>query len=129
MTYTGSLPKFAAVHRDHTIELDDGVYVVFQIVAIPGTRMTQILDAHRSEEGTVLREDIGPDVLEAGIGKFYSSVESTPVEFTASDAAEVWETWPDWARAELYVAVETYSTRGPVADPKGGSTRNVNGGS
>ena len=123
---TSALPRFSDVHQDHTVQLADGVYVVFQVVAIPGARYNEILEECRGDDGKVRIEDTGVPILTAGINRVYSSVESTPIEFTQADAEEIWETWPEWARTDVYSTVIAYSTRGPAADPFSGSTRNGN---
>lgn len=112
-----ALPKLSDVGRDHTITLDDDLTVTFQLRPIPGSRYQSIIDAHRDDEGRASHEAVAVDMLTAGISAVYSSVESTPTPFAETDAVELWEQWPEWARTQVYSAVIAYSTRGPAADP------------
>lgn len=118
-----ALPKITQTGTDHTITLDDDLTVTFHLTPIPGKTYQAILDDHRDDDGKVTHDDVAVEMLDAGIATVYSSVESTPQPFTADDATEIWETWPDWARMNVYQAVVTYSTRGPAADPFDASAR------
>jgi hypothetical protein len=122
-----ALPKLGTLTRDHVITLGDDLVVTFQLVPIPGSEYTKILDAHRSEDGKAAHEDVAVDILAAGISNVYSSVESTPAPFEAADANELWTEWPEWARWQVYLAVVAYSTQGPGANPFGKSPEKENG--
>jgi len=39
-------------------------------------------------------------------------------EFDPDDAAEIWGTWPNWAKESVYQAVLKFSQRAPGSDPK-----------
>lgn len=123
-----TLPRITAhVSTDHVIVLDDDLTVTFRVVPIAGSKYAAIIDQHRDAEGVASHEAVAVDMLTAGIDVVYSSVESTPSEFTHADAVELWEQWPEWARWNVYRAVIDYSTRGPAADPFGKSRQNENG--
>lgn len=112
-----TLPTITQVTLDHTITLDDDLVVTFRLVPIPGSKFQRILDDHRDADGRSPNTAIAVDLITAGISEIYSSVESTPAVFTDADARELWETWPDWARWDVFSAVLTYATKGPAADP------------
>jgi hypothetical protein len=122
-----ALPKLGTLTRDHVITLGDDLVVTFQLTPIPGSKYTQILDAHRGEDGKAAHEDVAVDILTAGIANVYSSVESTAVPFGQADATELWTEWPEWARWQVYLAVVAYSTQGPGANPFGKSRQSENG--
>jgi hypothetical protein len=123
-----ALPKINQLIQSHTVTLAEDLVVTFQLVPIPGSQYSAILEAHRDPEGKSPHEAVAVDVLTAGITAVYSSVESSPVAFTSEDAAELWEQWPDWARWDVYTAVTAYTTRGPAADPFSKSRQNENEG-
>jgi len=121
-----ALPKLNQLTTDHVIELDDDLTVTFQLSPIAGTAYNAIIDAHRDDDGKAPHEAVAVDVLTAGIRAVYSSQESTPADFTETDARELWDEWPDWARWSVYGAVVRYSTQGPGADPFDGPKRRRN---
>lgn len=125
MTTRTALPSFTDARTTHTIAVGD-IDVVFNIVPIPGKTYNQILDDHRDDDGKVANEAIAVDIITHGIDSVYTSVESTPQPWERDDAVEVWETWPDWARGELFTVVHAYSVAGPRADPFSKRKRNGN---
>lgn len=121
-----ALPRITALVQTHTVTLAEDLDVMFQIVAIPGSKYQAIIDAGRGEDGKTPWEDVAIPLLTEGITHVYSSVESTPVEFTETDATELWEQWPEWARWDVFQAVIAYSTKGPAANPFSRSKPNEN---
>ena len=121
-----SLPKISELTQTHTVTLSGDLDVMFQLHPIPGLIYQQIIDAHRGEDGKTPWEDVAVPILTAGIGTVYSSVESSPVPFTAEDAEEIWNEWPEWARWNIYQAVIAYVTKGPAGNPFSGSKPNKN---
>lgn len=123
-----ALPKPGNLIQTHTVTLADEVDVSFQIAPIPGAEYQQIIDDHRdADTGKTPWETVAVPILTAGVVQVYSSVESSPVEFTTVDADEVWSTWPDWARWDILQAVIAYTTKGPAGNPFSGSRRNETG--
>ena len=122
-----TLPKLDTLTTTHTVTLGDDLAVSFQLRPIPGVEYQTIIDTHRDPDtGKTPYESIAVPVLAAGTAAVYSSVESTPSPFTDADADELWTTWPEWARWEIYTAVVSYSTKGPAGNPFSGSPANEN---
>ena len=121
-----TLPKLSSIIQTHTLTLSDDLTVSFQIRPIPGVEYQQIIDEHADEHGKTPFEVIAIPVLTAGITTVYSSVESTPADFTEADATELWEQWPEWARWDIYRAVIEYTTKGPGGNPFSASKPNEN---
>lgn len=121
-----ALPKIDHLTHTHTVTLGEDLDVVFQLRPIPGITYQDIIDAHRGEDGKTPWEAVAVPILTAGIGTVYSSVESKPVEFTETDAIEIWNEWPEWARWNIYQAVIAYVTKGPAGNPFSGSKQNEN---
>lgn len=121
-----ALPSLSGLVADLPVEVGD-VVVTFQVAPIPGKRYGEIIDAGRDADGRVSDDDVAVPLLAAGIIGVYSSVESQVAEFTEDDARELWEEWPEFARARVLRAVIAASTKGPGADPFGGSKRTGNG--
>lgn len=122
-----TLPTVPTAAKIHTITLSDDVVVTFQLAAIPGKRYQEILDDHRDEEGRATNEACYIDIVTEGVHATYSNIESTPTPFTQADATEIFETWPEWARWEIFTVCVVYSTKGPAADPfvKSGPNENA----
>lgn len=121
-----ALPKLDRLTHTHTVTLGDSIDVAFQLRPIPGIVYQQIIDDHRGEDGKTPWETIAIPILTAGIGTVYSSIESTPVAFTVTDATEIWSEWPEWARWNIYQAVIAYVTKGPAGNPFSSSKPNEN---
>ena len=121
-----ALPKLTSLVQTHTVTLAEDLDVMFQIVAIPGSKYQAIIDSGRGEDGKTPWETVAVPILTAGIEAVYSSVESAAVPFTEQDAAELWGEWPEWARWDVFQAVIAYSTKGPAANPFSQSKPNEN---
>lgn len=94
--------------------------VTFQIRPVPAAVLNRLRDEHRTEDGNVTIADLGPGLLEHGLCRVYSSIESTPRPVEADDVDEIVSQWPEWAVTRLVAEVWQVSTRGPASDPKDG---------
>lgn len=122
-----TLPNLDSLVHTHTVTLSNDLSVSFQLRPIPGGEYQTIIDAHRDPDtGKTPFETIAVPVIAASVTSVYSSVESTPSPFTADDAKELWTTWPEWARWDVYTAIIGYTTKGPAGNPFTGSTQKEN---
>ena len=115
-----TLPKLDTLTHTHTITLSDDIIVSFQLRPIPGIEYQGLVVEHADPDTGKTpfdNPDFAQAILAAGISAVYSSVESTPTDFTDQDANELWQQWPEWARWDIYTAVINYTTKGPGGNP------------
>lgn len=113
-----TLPKPSKYVHTHTVILTPDAEVSFQIVPLPGARYQQLVDECRDPDtGKTPWANLAVPLLTESVTAVYSSLESTPVEFTAQDAEEIWEEWPEWARWDIFATVLHDNTQGPASDP------------
>lgn len=141
------LPSLGDSIIQHVIEFPN-VTATFQLRIIPGAVYNAIIEHHKAlNEGQSPQvETVGPMLLTHGVRAHYDSEVSTPQPWELPDrgpeepaeafvarvpvheyAAELWTTWPEFARVGLYNAVVAYSTRGEGADPFSGAKRRGSG--
>jgi hypothetical protein len=107
------------------------VTVSFRTQVPSGADLERLYRAHpAADDGARWNlETFPPALIAASVIEWCSS--ETPGEvaaLTEDDAVELWETWPQWARRELFTALYAQATDGPVVDPFSRSTPNAPGG-
>lgn len=98
------------------LAVTDDTTVSFQYRAVSGARWSELVEAHTDAEGN--RD--GDSLAVAVYAEAVEQVRATGGDwqpFTADDAAELWTTWPEWCRRDLYAAIYASTIGGPSADP------------
>ena len=111
-----ALTSITSVTVDHIVTFTDDLVFTFKLAPISGTVYQQILDDHRDEDGKTSNDSVAAALMFAGITSARSNGDEFQ-DFGRDDAAEIWDEWPDWARWDVYNAVQHFATRGPGADP------------
>jgi len=111
------LPKLADATTPVTVDPAPGITVTFNVGVVSGRRYNLLLEQHRAADGRIDQDSFAVALLEVSVRSVYSSIESTPVEFTRDDAVELWDEWPEAARGRLLATCVALQTKGPDADP------------
>lgn len=116
----------ALTAADRQIPADESFAVTFSTRLLSGAEWEHLQRISPSEDERYRwnMDALAPRVIAAMVTEWQSTSGSHGGPFTEDEARELWQTWPQWARAELWEALYGQIIAGPGADPFGRSNRN-----